>query len=67
MAVVSGKNGDITIGGTAVKVKTWNGNLTQDEIDITDKADAGWRTFTVGLKMIEGSFEYDLDVGVHDT
>ena len=67
MAAISGSAGDITIGGTAVKVKSWNMNLMQEEIDITDKADAGWKAMAVGLKQAEGSFEFDMDTGLHDT
>jgi len=67
MAAISGSAGDITVGGTAVKTKSWNMNLVQDEIDITDKADSGWRAYTVGLKQAEGSLEFDMDTGLHDT
>ena len=67
MAFISGHAGDITVDGTALKVKTWSANLIQDEIDTSRKGDGGWRTFTPGLKVLEGSCEFDMDTGLHDT
>lgn len=67
MAAVSGATGDITVGATALELKSWNANLTQGEIDITDKADGGWINMAVGLKQLEGSWEADFEVGLHDT
>lgn len=67
MAFVSGDTGDITVGGTAVKVKSWTGSLQQEEIEVTRKGDSGWRKFETGLKHMEGSFEADLDTTVHST
>lgn len=67
MAFISGHTGDITVGGTAVKVKSWTSNLTQEEIENTRKGDQGWRTFSTGLKHIEGSFECDMDTAIHAT
>jgi len=67
MAFVSGQAGDVTIGGTAAKVKSWTGNLVQEEIDVTRKGDQGWRNLTTGLRHMEGSFEFDYDTAIHAT
>lgn len=67
MAFIAGHTGDITVGGTAVKTKSWTSNLMQEEIETSRKGDGGWRTFTVGLKHMEGSFEADVDTAVHAT
>lgn len=67
MAFVNGHTGDITIGGTVCRVKSWTAKLAQKEIETTRKGDQGWQNFTGGIKGIEGSFELDFDKAIHGT
>jgi len=59
MAVLmNGNDGDITIGGTSQKVRTWTMNLEADEIETTNGTDASdAQSFLAGRKG--GTFSWE--------
>ncbi|AII58741.1 hypothetical protein ASJ33_05640 [Dehalococcoides mccartyi] len=58
MPVLSGKAGEVTVGGTTVAgIKSWQLDYTSEVLDSTDFGDAGVRTFAAGCSSWAGSFE----------
>jgi hypothetical protein len=67
MAFVNGFDGDISVAGTPLKVKSWKGKLQAEKIETTRKGDGGWETSTFGVRKLEGTFEADIDTTIHAT
>ncbi len=58
MAQISGKLGEVRIGGTTQSgMKSWTIDYTVDAIDTTDFADTGTKSFIAGISGWSGSFE----------
>ncbi len=55
MAVILGHSGDVTIGGTALKLREWSADITAEKVDISSMASGEWRDHVVGIKHLEGS------------
>jgi len=58
MAQISGKAGDVSVGGASVGgIKSWTIDYVADVLETTDFADSGLRTYIAGLSGWSGSFE----------
>jgi hypothetical protein len=57
MAHILGSNGSVLATATATGIKSWTLDYTQELIDSTDFADAGVRSYIMGVKDWGGSFE----------
>jgi len=58
MAQISGKAGDVSVGGSSIGgIKSWTVDYVAEALDTTDFADSGLRTYIAGLSGWSGSFE----------
>lgn len=58
MANISGKLGEVMVGGiTVAGIKSWTVDYTSDALETTDFADAGAQSFIAGITGWSGSFE----------
>lgn len=64
MAVISGKSGDLTLGGTSVVAfKQWQIDRSAAVSGTVNSGTSGWTAKTVGGKDWKGSFRMDHDSG----
>lgn len=63
MAVIAGKDADVSVGGYTVHAHKWSMDINAEALDVTawDWEVAGWKDFIAGLKGWSGSFECFLD------
>jgi predicted secreted protein len=65
MAVLSGKEGSATVGGTAIThLASWEIDYKGDAIDVTGMSESGKKAFIGGLTEWSGSMEFALDGGL---
>lgn len=67
MAIYSGRNARVTIGGAAFKCKKWVIETRIDELDITNFESGGYGEFTGGVTDADITLELDLDIGASTT
>ncbi len=61
MAAVHGKNGSVTFTNLTAGVRSWTWNGDAEAVESTSLADAGQRTYVVGLKGWNASVEANWD------
>lgn len=59
MAILKGKDGTVTLDGSAVSsaVQSWSATIETDTLETTSMGTAGWKTFEGSLQSWNGSVE----------
>ena len=66
MARLSGKNGDIKIGGTRIGISKCSADYNVPKVVCTNSLDAGFENSVDGTKSVSGSFEGFYDTAVNN-